>query len=67
MAAIAPAVKLIPCPFCGGIPEVHKHYKEDQYNLIHRCKVLDVISLDWNDKGHNEALWNTRVNLSKKE
>ena len=67
MAAIAPAVKLIPCPFCKGIPEVHKHFRDDQYNLIHRCKVIGTILLDWNDRGRNETLWNTRVDLTKKE
>lgn len=37
---------LEPCPFCGERPEVTKHFKEDMYRLIHRCKVLGPVSFD---------------------
>lgn len=50
-----------PCPFCGGQPEIAKHFKEDIWRFIHRCPVMGPLMLDWRDS--SEALiktWNTR-------
>jgi hypothetical protein len=53
--------KLLPCPFCGELPEISKHFKEEMYRLIHRCKVIGPIVLDWADKGYHEHRWNRRT------
>jgi hypothetical protein len=55
--------ELKPCPFCGERPEVTKHFKEDMYRLIHRCKVLGPVSFDWSDKEPTHDRWNTRAEL----
>ena len=53
--------ELKPCPFCGGKPEITKHFKHDLYGLIHRCKVIGPMSWDFSKKeGHIKA-WNTRT------
>ena len=56
------------CPFCGG-EEAHitKHFKEDMYNLIHRCKIIGCIKLDWSDKKTLIKAWNTRPESVYKE
>jgi len=57
--------KLLPCPWCGGIPEVNKHFREDMYSLLHRCPVMGPLSLDWSSEGDNEARWNQRANTKE--
>jgi len=51
----------LPCPFCGGLPEVTKHFREDMWSLIHRCKVVGTIAIEWlSSPEHLKKLWNTR-------
>lgn len=53
--------KILPCPFCGGIPEITKHFKEEMWSLLHRCKIMGAIKLEWRE---NEDVliqkWNIR-------
>jgi len=51
---------LKPCPFCGGLPKISKHYKEEMYTLLHRCQIAGIISFDWGNKERHEKAWNTR-------
>jgi ribosomal protein S27AE len=54
--------KLKSCPFCGEAVEIAKHHKEDLWWLIHRCKVMGPLTIDW--RGNQESIvrqWNTRV------
>lgn len=51
---------LKPCPFCGDRAELTKHFSSEMWRLIHRCKVLGPISLDWGDKETHIKSWNTR-------
>ena len=49
------------CPWCEQRPIITKHYKEEMWNLIHRCKIIGTISFDW--CGSLERLimpWNER-------
>ena len=49
------------CPFCGERPKIDKHFRENLYCLVHRCKVLGcAISMDWNEKNYLIEKWNTR-------
>jgi hypothetical protein len=56
--------ELLPCPFCGGIPDVSKHFKHDMYGLVHRCPVIPYVVMEFAEKGYNEAKWNTRLRTS---
>ena len=52
---------LIPCPFCGETPELSKHYREDMWQMIHRCQVVGPLSFDWTSyKVSIIKRWNTR-------
>ncbi len=42
--------EMLPCPFCGKPPEIHQHFKEDLHRLIHRCKVMGPMALEWTTK-----------------
>ncbi len=53
---------LQPCPFCGGSPDVTKHFKHEMYGLVHRCPVIPSVVMPFAEKGYNEAKWNTRIN-----
>ncbi len=49
------------CPFCGLMPRVTKHHKEEVWNLVHRCRVFGSMSIDWTTKEQIAQAWNTRV------
>lgn len=52
------------CPFCGEVPVITKHFREDMWNLIHRCKIIGVISLDWSDSIKRlKNQWNHRTRV----
>lgn len=53
--------ELLPCPFCGELPIVAKHFREDMHTLIHRCKVAGAISWDFGCKARHIEQWNTRA------
>lgn len=54
--------ELLPCPFCGATPTMHKHYKWAAWNLVHRCKVVGAISFDFvEDKKLHVDRWNSRT------
>lgn len=52
---------LKPCPFCGGNAEMTKHFREEIWNLIHRCPVMGALILDWSSKASLVERWNTRA------
>ena len=52
--------ELLPCPFCGGRAEIAKHFREDMWNLIHRCKVMDPMTMGWSDRETLVKRWNAR-------
>ena len=50
------------CPFCGELPEIHKHFKCEMWRLMHRCKIVGAISFEWTEnKGNLIECWNTRA------
>ncbi len=49
------------CPFCGRTPEITKHFREDQWQLIHRCPVMGAMCLDWRPKNKLYEIWNSRA------
>jgi hypothetical protein len=49
-----------PCPFCGGIPEIHKHFCDDMCRLLHRCPVIGPIMFEWDEKMNLIRRWNIR-------
>ncbi|KWS07505.1 hypothetical protein AL064_19030 [Pseudomonas syringae pv. syringae] len=54
--------ELLRCPFCGGVPFITKHHREEMYAFIHRCEVLGPISRDFReDPAAHVEMWNTRV------
>lgn len=55
-------VSLLPCPFCGELPAITKHFKHEMYSFIHRCPVIGPIGRDFREtaQGHID-MWNTRV------
>ncbi|MDH0749480.1 Lar family restriction alleviation protein [Pseudomonas sp. GD03842] len=54
--------ELLPCPFCGGIPVITKHHKEEIYSFMHRCPVVGTISRDFRERAQDHAdMWNTRA------
>jgi hypothetical protein len=54
-------IELKPCPFCGEVPEVTKHFREDMWRLIHRCKAVGCIVVDWASQEWIEECWNQRA------
>lgn len=53
--------KMLNCPFCGELPIITKHHREEMYNFIHRCEVLGPISRDFReDPMAHVEMWNTR-------
>ncbi len=47
------------CPWCNKIPKVSKHFRYDEWQLIHRCdKLLTVISMDWTELDSLKNRWN---------
>lgn len=51
-----------PCPFCGVKPDVIKHFKHDIWSLMHRCKLVGPISIDWCDDINGiSRRWNRRA------
>jgi hypothetical protein len=53
---------LKPCPFCGHLPEMHKHFKLDAYSLVHRCPILGPIVWEFTEHPDSQiAKWNTRA------
>lgn len=53
---------LLPCPFCGQVPIITKHHREEMYSFMHRCEVLGPISRDFReDPADHVKMWNTRA------
>lgn len=55
------SLELLPCPFCGKVLVITKHFKIDAYSLLHRCKVVGPIHFEWSDKEFHVHRWNTRT------
>lgn len=54
--------KLLCCPFCGELPIITKHHREEMYAFMHRCEVLGPIARDFReDPMWHVEMWNTRV------
>ena len=47
------------CPFCGEQPEVTKHFKRDEYCLVHRCQYIPA-HIDFTTMAGILKRWNTR-------
>lgn len=53
---------LEPCPFCGGIPDISKHFKEEMWRLLHKCPVVGAITMDWTSPASRLVKrWNRRA------
>jgi hypothetical protein len=58
--------ELKPCPFCGEAPEINAHFNPVMgHSLIHRCKVLGPITIDWSERARIVEKWNTRVDVAQ--
>ena len=58
--------ELLPCPFCAGEAKITKHFKyDDLFNLIHRCRLVGPIMIDWRDREQIVANWNTRSGIPR--
>ena len=54
--------ELLPCPFCGGDDvSLTKHFRDDVWNLIHRCRYVAAITVDWSTRARVVERWNTRA------
>lgn len=53
--------ELKPCPFCGGAAQINKHFRDEAYNLVHRCHALGPIVIDWTDRERLVRCWNMRT------
>lgn len=52
---------MLPCPFCGGYPEISKHFKEATWRLLHQCPIIGPVAIDWTDSEERlRARWNIR-------
>lgn len=54
------ADELLLCPWCAEKPELNKHFREEVWSLLHRCKIMGPIKLEWGDRDDHIARWNTR-------
>ncbi|MDY0250749.1 MAG: hypothetical protein RBR45_11950 [Pseudomonas sp.] len=52
--------KTLPCPFCGEQPEVTKHFKRDEYCLVHRCEYIPA-HIDFSTMAGILKRWNARA------
>jgi len=60
---IAGFLEPLPCPFCGDLPEIARHFKPEMgYGLVHRCKVIGPIAWEFMGLERDKiiAKWNTR-------
>ncbi len=53
-------IELKPCPFCGETPNMSKHFREDIWQLTHRCPAVGAITFDWTTSDSIAKGWNTR-------
>ncbi len=59
--------EMLLCPFCGELPDITKHFRDEAYKLIHRCPVLGPIVFDWREeKAKHIEHWNTRHDAKEK-
>lgn len=56
---------LLPCPFCGELPVLTKHFRYDDYSFIHRCPVVGPINRDFCPPELHVKNWNTRAALAE--
>jgi hypothetical protein len=56
------------CPWCGEAPQISKHFRDDAWRLIHRCKVMGPILIDWTySEDRLVERWNTRPAAPQKQ
>lgn len=54
--------ELAPCPFCGGVPEITKHFRQESYGFTHRCPIVGPISWGFRESAQSHIdMWNTRA------
>ena len=54
-------IQMEACPFCNGLPEISKHFREEMWRLNHTCEVVGTISFDWQESPDELAKrWNRR-------
>ena len=52
---------LLACPWCGEFPDIHKHFRDPLWQLLHRCKIMGALHIDWTDKPETLVKrWNHR-------
>ena len=52
---------LLGCPWCGKKPDIHKHFRDPMWQLLHRCKVMGPLRIDWKDSVEKLVTqWNDR-------
>lgn len=55
-------LEVLGCPFCGEQPEINHHHKDPLWSLLHRCKVMGPLTIDWQSSLSSLVRqWNTRV------
>jgi len=53
------------CPFCGEKPELTKHHKDPMWSLLHRCKIMGPLTIDWRESLSDIVRqWNTRASVA---
>lgn len=49
------------CPWCGEAPKITKHFKYEMWSLLHRCKIMGPLQIDWEeDRARLVTRWNDR-------
>lgn len=62
------STELLPFPFCGEMPVITKHHREEMYGFLHRCTVIGPISWGFReDKSSHVAQWNRRTQPAEQQ
>jgi len=60
-ASLVRSDALLACPWCGEQPDIHKHFRDPLWQLLHRCRIMGPLHIDWTDKPETLVTrWNHR-------